>query len=327
MTTAPANLSPASPAADSFGRSRASHRIGDGVLHVIVVGCALLILALIVGIFIELVIDSRLALSTFGLKFLFTQKWDPAFGNFGALSSIYGTVISSSLAMLIAFPLSLAIALFLVELAPARLGTFVGGAIELLAAIPSIIYGMWGLFVLAPWLADHVQPLIQKITFGLPLFTGPPMGIGMFSAALVLALMILPFMTSITRDILRMTPSHIRESSYGIGATTWETSWKVLIPFGFRGIMGGAFLGLGRALGETMAVTFVIGNAHNISISLFESGNTISSTLANEFAEASEPLYLSSLIALGLVLMVLTLIVQIMAQMWLRRMHRKAEGK
>ena len=327
MTAAPTHLVTSPSAAGEFGRSRASHRIGDGVLHVIVVACGIGILALILGIFVELVIDARLAISTFGLKFLYTAKWDPAFGTFGALSSIWGTLISSFLAMLIAFPLSLMIALFLVELAPAKLGTVVGGAIELLAAIPSIIYGMWGLFVLAPWLADHVQPFVQRYTFGFPLFAGPPMGIGMFSAALVLALMILPFMTAITRDSFRMTPAHIRESSYGIGATTWETARHVLIPFGFRGILGGAFLGLGRALGETMAVTFVIGNTHNISLSVFEPGNTISSTLANEFAEASEPLYLSSLIALGLVLMVLTVIVQICAQWWLRRMRRKAEGK
>ncbi len=327
MTTTPAQLPAAAVDGGQFGRSRASHRVGDRVLHVIVILCALAVFGLIFGIFIQLVVDSRLALSTFGLKFLYSQEWDPAFGQYGALSSIYGTLLSTFIAMLIAVPLSLVIALFLVELAPPRFSAIVGGAIELLAAIPSIIYGMWGLFVLAPWLADHVQPAIQKHTFGLPLFAGPPMGIGMLTAGLVLALMILPFMTAITRDIFRMTPAHIRESSYGIGATTWETAWKVTIPFGIRGILGGAFLGLGRALGETMAVTFVIGNTHNISLSLFRPGNTISSTLANEFAEASDELYLSSLIALGLVLMVVTLIVQTAAQLWLRRMRRKAEGK
>jgi phosphate transport system permease protein len=327
LSVTPTNTPDLTRASAPLGRSRASHRLGDRTLHAIVVISALLVLALIVGIFVELLVDSRLALSTFGASFFYSDEWSPAFNEFGALPSIYGTLMSTAIAMVIAFPLSLVIALFLVELAPARFSAIVGGAIELLAAIPSIIYGMWGLFVLAPWLAEHVQPAIKEYTFGLPLFSGPPMGIGLFTAGLVLALMVLPFMTAITRDIFRMTPAHIRESSYGIGATTWETARQVLIPYGFRGILGGAFLGLGRALGETMAVTFVIGNSHNISLSVFKPATTISATLANEFTEASEPLYLSSLIALGLALMIVTLVVQIAAQLWLRRMHRKAEGK
>jgi phosphate transport system permease protein len=282
--------------------------------------CALGVVVLLAGLCYELARNSRLAFSTFGWKFLTSQDWNPVTGEFGALSTVYGTLVSTAIAMLLAVPLGLAIALFLVELAPAWLSKIVGGGIELLAAVPSIIYGMWGLYVFAPYLADHIQPALSTIP--LPLFQGPPMGIGMLSAGIILALMILPFITAVTRDVLGMVPAEVRESAYGVGGTTWEVTRKVMIPYGIRGIIGAGFLGLGRALGETMAVTFVIGNAHDIYASLYMPGSTIASTLANEFAEASEPIYLSSLIMLGLVLFALTLVVQVLAQLWTRRATR-----
>jgi phosphate transport system permease protein len=224
---------------------------------------------------------------------------------------------------LIAVPLSLVIALFLVEIAPPSVSRLVGGAIELLAAIPSIIYGMWGLFVFAPFLADYVQPWLANIAPGFPLFQGPPMGIGMLSAGIILALMVLPFITSVTRDVFQMVPAVVKESAYGMGSTTWEVTRKVTIPYGIQGVVGACFLGLGRAIGETMAVTFVIGNRHEISASLFAAGNSIASTLANEFTEASDDLYLAALIELGLVLFVVTLVLQVVARWWLRRTARR----
>jgi phosphate transport system permease protein len=224
--------------------------------------------------------------------------------------------------MVIAVPLSLAIALFLVELASPRVSRIVGTLIELLAAVPSIIYGMWGLFVFAPFMARYVQPLLGKTLGFLPLFQGPPMGIGMLTAGIILAFMVLPFISAITRDVFQLVPPVVKESAFGMGATTWEVTYKVTIPYGLVGIIGAVFLGLGRALGETMAVTFVIGNAHRLSASLFAPGNTIASTLANEFSEATEPLYVSSLVALGLVLYIITYLVQVVSQMMLRRMYR-----
>ncbi len=273
--------------------------------------------------------DSASVLRRDGLSFITQSRWapDPAHNQFGALSSIFGTVVSSVIAMMIAAPLSLAIALFLVELAPRWLSAAVGTAIELLAAIPSIIFGMWGLFVLAPFMAHHVQPALQRWTGNFPLFTGPPMGLGMLTAGFVLSLMVLPFTTAISRDVFRMTPSVLRESAYAMGATTWEVTSQVTLRFGMRGILAAMFLGLSRALGETMAVTFVIGNSHHISASLFEPGTTISATIANEFTEATTPMYISALVALGLVLMVISLLVQIFAQLWLRHVARLAEGR
>lgn len=294
----------------------------DLAIHVAVGGCAFVVILLVVGIFLELVSGSRLAIERHGWSFLVTNSWDPVNGQFGALSSIFGTAATTIIALALAVPLSLAIALFLVEMAPPMLAAVVGGAIELLAAIPSIIYGMWGLFLFAPFMADRVQPLIQRLTGEeFSLFSGPPMGIGMLTAGLVLALMVLPFMTAITRDVFKMMPPVLRESGYALGATTFEVTRKVTIPHTIRGIIGAAFLSLGRALGETMAVTFVIGNDHGISASLFASGNTIASTLANEFSEA-DGLHLSALIELGLVLLVITLLVQIAAQIWLGWMRR-----
>jgi phosphate transport system permease protein len=288
--------------------------------------CAVLILVLVAYIFVELFRNSHLSIRRFGLGFFVSNAWDPVHEEFGAASSIFGTFLSTIIAMIIAVPLSLVIALFLVELAPPRISRVIGAAIELLAAIPSIIYGMWGLFVFAPFMADHVQPFLGKVGGDLPLFKGPPMGIGMLSAGIILALMILPFISSVTRDVFEMVPQVVKESAYGVGATTWEVTRKVTIRYGLKGIIGASFLGLGRALGETMAVTFVIGNNHSISPSLFAAGNTIASTLANEFTEASEPLYLSSLIELGLALYIVTFIVQVIANLWLRQVHKSAGG-
>ena len=254
----------------------------------------------------------------FGPGFLVSRDWDPVAGRFGAFTTIVGTLVSTILAMIIAVPLAMGVALFLTELAPVFLRPVFATAIELLAAIPSIIYGMWGLFTLAPLLADHVQPWLGDHLGFMPLFQGPPMGVGMLTAGLVLSIMILPFMASVIRDCFIMTPQVLKESAYGLGATTWEVVWNVVLPYGRRGVAGALFLGLGRALGETMAVTFVIGNAHVLSMSLFSPANTIASTLANEFTEASDPLYLAALIELGLVLFLITFIVLGLAEWWLK---------
>jgi phosphate transport system permease protein len=294
----------------------------DRVFRWLTAGCAILTPLLMAALFLELVRHSYPALQKFGFRFLISQEWNPVTQQFGAASSIFGTLVSTLIAMSIAVPLSLAIALLLVELAPPRVSRIIGTLIELLAAIPSIIYGMWGMFVFAPFMARYIQPALGQTLGFLPLFTGPPMGIGMLTAGLILAFMVLPFITAITRDVFQLVPPVVKESAYGLGATTWEVTYKVTIPYGLVGIIGAFFLGLGRALGETMAVTFVIGNAHRISASLFSPGNTIASALANEFAEATEPIYVSSLIALGLVLFVITYLVQVVAQMMLRRMYR-----
>ncbi len=257
------------------------------------------------------------AIKKFGLRFLISTEWDPVLGNFGALTTILGTLISTALAMLIAVPLAIGVAIFLTELAPQPLRPILGTAIELLAAIPSIIYGMWGLFTLAPVLSEYIQPWMTEHLGFIPLFDGPPMGVGMFTAGLVLSIMILPFMASVIRDCFLMTPQVLKESAYGLGATTWEVIKDVVLPYGKRGVIGGLFLGLGRALGETMAVTFVIGNAHELSWSLFDPANTIASTLANEFTEASDPIYLAALIELALVLFLITFVILGLAEWWL----------
>ncbi len=301
-------------------------RRADLVFRGITACCAGLILAIILALIGELVWNSKLSLHQFGFAFFTSRAWNPVTGEFGALSSIYGTLVSTAIAMLLALPLSLITALFLVELAPPALSRIVGMGIELLAAIPSIIYGMWGLFVFAPWMARHLEPALGQYFGFLPLFQGPPMGIGMLTAGIILALMILPFICAVSRDVFQMVPAVVKESAYGLGATTWEVTRKVTLRYGIRGIIGAAFLGLGRAIGETMAVTFVIGNDHTLSASLFSAGNSIASTLANEFSEASEPLYLSSLMELGLVLFAITALLQVAAQVWLHRMQKAMGG-
>ncbi len=296
---------------------------GDPLFQGIAFGAALVIPALMLGILFELWYKSQLSLQKFGWGFLTSNAWNPVTGDFGALSSIFGTAVSTLIAMLIAVPLGVVIALFLVELAPPKLSAFFGGAIELLAAIPSIIYGMWGLFVFAPFMANHVQPWLGKYFGFLPFFHGPPLGIGMLTSGVILAFMILPYISSVSREVFNMVPPVVKEAAYGTGATNWEVTWGVTLPYSLRGVVGAGFLGLGRALGETMAVTFVIGNNHQISTSLFASGNTIASSLANEFTEASDPLYLSALVQLGLVLFVITIGFQIAAQLWLWSIKKK----
>ena len=295
---------------------------GDRTFRWLTVASALLIPLLVGGIFLALLQHSLPSLKRFGFGFLTSQQWNPVTENFGALSSIYGTLVSTLIAMVLAVPLSLALALFLVELAPPRVSRVVGTIIELLAAIPSIIYGMWGMFIFAPFMANYIQPALGKNLAWLPLFQGPPMGIGMLTAGIILAFMVLPFICAITRDIFSLVPNVVKEAAFGMGATTWEVTYKVTIPYGLVGIIGAVFLGLGRALGETMAVTFVIGNSHRISTSLFGAGNTIASTLANEFSEATKAIYVSSLIELGLILFIISYAVQMFSQMLLKRMYR-----
>jgi len=289
---------------------------------------ALLVLALLGGVIIALIVGASLALGTYGFGFLVTEVWNPVTEKFGALAPIYGTLVTSALAMLFGVPVSFGIAMFITELCPAWLKRPLGIAIELLAGIPSIIYGIWGLFVLAPFLQRTVQPFLIDTLGNLPLignlFAGPPYGIGVLTAGIILGIMVLPFITSITRDVFETVPPMLKESAYGLGATTWEVVWKVVLPYARVGVIGGVMLGLGRALGETMAVTFVIGNAHRISSSLLAPGTTISASIANEFTEAVGDLYTSSLIALGLILFVITFIILALAKLMLMRMQRQA---
>jgi phosphate transport system permease protein len=293
-------------------------------------GAALLTLALLAGIIVSLVIGAAPAIEKYGLTFLWRSQWDPVQEEFGGLVMIYGTVMTSFIALLIAVPVSFGIALFLTELAPGWLRRPLGIAVELLAAVPSIVYGMWGLLVFGPILADYVQQPLQAAFGDVPylggLFTGPPVGIGILAAGIILAIMIIPFIASMMRDVFDVTPPMLKESAYGLGATTWEVVWKVVLPFTKTGVIGGIMLGLGRALGETMAVTFVIGNFNQLgSLSLFEAANSITSALANEFAEASAGLHQASLIYLGLVLFFITFVVLALSKLLLLRL-KKREG-
>ncbi|MBI5236639.1 MAG: phosphate ABC transporter permease subunit PstC [Deltaproteobacteria bacterium] len=285
---------------------------------------ALSVIVLMIAIFIVLVKEAYPSIRAFGWGFLTGSTWDPVAPEFGALPAIYGTLISSLIALAIALPVSLGIAVFITEMSPSWLKAPIGAAIELLAAIPSIIYGMWGLFVFAPLFAEHVQPFfIERLGF-IPLFAGAPLGIGMFPAGFILAIMIIPFISSVMRDLFQMVPPILKESGYGVGATKWEVIWKVVVPYAGSGIFGAVILGLGRALGETMAVTFIIGNSFRISASLFDPGTSISAKLANEFTEAVEDIYLSSLVELGLILFVITFMALATAKLMTRRMAIKA---
>ncbi len=299
----------------------------DLAFRVIVTAAGLFVLVSLVGAAASMLWGGRLAFETFGWKFLTTQEWDVPASNFGALVPIYGTLVTAGIAMLIAVPVSFGIAVFLTEVAPPWLRGPVGAAIELLAGIPSIIYGMWGLFVLAPVLAEHAYPWINDHLGELPLlgplFAGPPLGIGMLTAGLVLAIMVIPFISSVMREVFLTVPNRLKESAYALGSTTWEVVWNVVLPYTRSAVIGGVFLGLGRALGETMAVTFVIGNAYNVSASLLEPGTSIASTIANEFAEAVDPLHKSTLLALGFLLFVLTFIVLSVAKLMLMQLQRK----
>jgi phosphate transport system permease protein len=288
---------------------------------------AITVLVLLGGIILSLIIGSVPALREFGFSFLYEQRWNPVTEKFGALAPIYGTLVTSLIAMAIAVPIGLLIAVFLTELCPDWLRRPIGIAIELLAGIPSIIYGIWGLFVFAPFLQGTLQPALITLFGPIPvlssLFAGPPYGIGMLTSGLILAIMVLPFITSITRDVFEAVPPLLKEAAHGLGCTTWEVVRYVVIPYCRVGIIGGVMLGLGRALGETMAVTFVIGNAHRISASLIAPGTTISATIANEFTEAVGDLYTSSLIALGLILFAITFIVLSIARYLLLRIERR----
>lgn len=306
-------------------------RFGDIVFKQLTMLCAVFILLLIVAMGWQLTQSAMPAVKLFGFDFLSAKSWDPVMGEFGAAPSLWGTLISSFLALLIAVPVSLGVAIFLTQIAPSFLRRPISLAVELLAAIPSIIYGFWGLFILSPWLSNNVQPWLTDNLGDWPiigiLFQGPPMGIGLFSAGLVLSIMVIPFMASILTDLFETVPTQLKEASYGLGSTRWEMITQVVLPFAKVGIVGSFMLGLGRALGETMAVTFVIGNAHRISPSLFEPSTTIASTLANEFAEASGELYISSLLYLGMVLFLLTFVVLILARLLLWRITYQAKGR
>ena len=290
---------------------------------------ALAVFSVLAGILVSLVLGSLPTLRRFGAGFLFTSTWNPVREHFGALVPIYGTLVTSLIALAIAVPVSFGIALFLTELSPVWLRRPFGTAIELLAAIPSIIYGMWGLFVFAPVFQDHVQPLLVDTLGSLPvlgaLFEGPPVGIGLLTAGVILAVMVIPFITAVMRDVFEVVPAILKESAYCLGASTWEVIWRVVLPYTKIGVVGGIMLGLGRALGETMAVTFVIGNAYHLSASLMAPGNTIASALANEFTEAVGDMYYSALIELGLILFLITTIVLALSKLLLLRLTR-AEG-
>jgi phosphate transport system permease protein len=329
MNTSSTEMTPtiSSVAGGTAGRQR----VMDRAFQLATMFFAWLVLVLLVGIIVSLFVGGWQALSKFGFSFFWTDAWNPVTEQFGALVPIYGTIASSLIALIIAVPISFGIALFLTEIAPHWLRRPIGTAIELLAAIPSIIYGMWGLFVFAPVLSEHVEPWLQTQFGDVPflgtLFQGAPLGIGMLPAGIILGVMIIPFITAIMRDVFVTTPKFLKESAYGIGATHWEVVWHVVLPYTRVGAVGGIFLGLGRALGETMAVTFVIGNTHRLNMSLFEPGNSIASTLANEFTEAVGDMHTSSLIALGLVLFMITFVVLALAKFLLLSLESREGAK
>ena len=323
------NGGPGVPASEANGyvslsaRRQSSGKLGDAVFKGVSYAFALSVILLMALLFIVLVKESWLSIKAFGFSFVYTSVWDPVAQEFGALPSIYGTIVSSIIAIVIAVPISLGIAIFLTEMAPKRLKGPIGTAIELLASIPSIIYGMWGLFVFAPFLSEYVEPFLIDYLGFIPLFTGAPLGIGMLPAGFILAIMIIPFISSVSRDIFQMVPSILKESGYGVGATKWEVIRKIVLPYARSGVIGAVILGLGRALGETMAVTFLIGNAQEIKLSLLDPATSISATLANEFTEAVEDLYLSSLVELGLILFIITFIVLALAKLLISKFSYK----
>ena len=301
----------------------------DGLFHNLTRFFAVLVLASLVGILLSLIVGAIPSFKAFGVGFLFTSEWNPVTNKFGAVVPVFGTLATSAVALLISLPISFGIALFLTEMSPRWLRRPLGTAIELLAGIPSIIYGMWGLFVFAPAFADKVEPWIGDHLGAVPgigiLFQGPPMGIGVLTSGLILAIMVIPYITAVMRDVFEIVPTVLKESSYGLGATTWEVVWHVVLPYTKVGVIGGIMLGLGRALGETMAVTFVIGNAHQLSASLLMPGSSIASALANEFTEATGNIYPAALIELGLILFVISFIVLAISKLLLMRLAR-AEG-
>jgi phosphate transport system permease protein len=333
--SAPLAHDPAAATADRAEERMAAvmkkQRVQDFLFHKVTLVFVLAVLVVLGSILVLLAINAAPAFRQFGMSFITTAEWDPVNDNFGALIAICGTLATSLIALLLAVPVSFGIALFLTEICPVWLRRPLGTAVELLAGVPSIIYGMWGLFVFAPLFGDTIQPLLASTLGKVPmlgkLFSGPAMGIGIMTAGLILAVMIIPFISSVMRDVFEVVPAVLKESAYGLGCTKWEVVRKVVLPYTKNGVVGGVMLGLGRALGETMAVTFVIGNANQLSWSLFAPGNSIASTLANEFAEAQSPLHVSSLYALGLILFVITFIVLAAARLMLAGMQRKEGAK
>ncbi|HVM81583.1 MAG TPA: phosphate ABC transporter permease subunit PstC, partial [Stellaceae bacterium] len=323
--TVSASALPRNPSIKVGGAKRLERH--NGLFRALTLTSAIFVLLTFVGMFAELFRGAWPAFRHFGLDFFITQAWNPVKERFGILAPIGGTLITSALAMLLAVPVGIGIAIFLTEICPRPLRRPVGIAIELLAGIPSIIYGIWGLFVFAPMLQTYVQPFLSDTLGEVPLigflFQGPPLGVGMLTAGIILSIMVLPFITSVMRDVFETVPTVLKESAYGIGATTFEVVWNIVLPYTRTGVIGGIMLGLGRALGETMAVTFVIGNAHQFMTSLLAPGTTISATLANEFSEADTPMYLSVMFALGLILSVITLLVLAAAKFMLIRMERQ----
>ncbi len=309
---------------------KAPGRQGDIIFSALVKLAALITLLLLGGIIVSLIIASWPSIQKFGLSFLWTKEWNPPADEFGALVPIYGTMVTSFIALIIAVPVSFGIALFLTELAPGWLKRPLGIAIELLAAIPSIVYGMWGLFIFAPLFAKYFQQPVGDVMSNIPivgtLFSGPAFGIGILAAGIILAIMIIPYIAAVMRDVFEQTPVLLKESAYGIGCTTWEVIRNIVLPYTKNGVIGGIMLGLGRALGETMAVTFVIGNTYQLdSLSLFMPGNSITSALANEFAEAESGLHTSALMELGLILFAITFIVLSLSKLMISRLN-KNEG-
>ena len=319
-----------SPAANADTTPRFLDGIGDWVFRNIVAVAGWFVLITLALAAFSMYWGGREAFNEFGWGFLTSTDWDPVQEKYGAAVAIYGTLVTTAIAMIIAVPVSFGIALFLTEVAPAWIRQPLGAAIELLAGIPSIIYGMWGLFVLAPVLGNHVYPWIDANLGQWPvvgaLFSGPPLGIGMLTAGIVLAIMVIPFISSVMREVFLTVPTRLKESAYALGSTTTEVVWDIVLPYTRSAVIGGIFLGMGRALGETMAVTFVLGNAHRISASLLEPGNSIAASVANEFAEATTPMYQSALLALGFLLFVVTFIVLAIAKLMLMQL-KKREGK
>ena len=309
---------------------RGAFPFGDTLFFGLTLFFALLVLLILSGVIVSLVTGAWPALEKFGPGFLIANVWNPVTDKFGAVAPIYGTLVTSAIAMLIGVPVAFGIALFITELCPLWLKRPLATMIELLAAIPSIIYGIWGLFIFAPFVQEYIEPALIDTLGNIPgfgaLFAGPPLGIGVLTAGFILSIMVLPFISSIMRDVFETVPPVLKESTYALGATTTEVVWQVVLPFTRIGVVGGILLGLGRALGETMAVTFVIGNSHHIHASILQPGTTISASLANEFTEAVGDLYLSSLVALGLILFVITFIVLALAKLMLIRLDKQARG-
>src|SRR5256714_1751791 len=298
---------------------------GDAIFRATMFAAALLVLAVVLAMIVALASQSMLSIRQFGFGFLTSREWDPVKGQFGALAFVYGTIASSLIALLISVPLSLGIAIFLVEQAPTFLSRPLTFLVELLAAIPSVVYGLWGIFVLAPFLREHVEPHLGRWFGWLPLFQGPITGIGLLTGGVILAIMVTPIISAVVRDVLAAVPSTQREAALALGATKWETTMVVLVN-GAPGIAGAVILGLGRAIGETMAVTMVIGNRAQISASLFDSSYTIASVIANEFTEATQDLYLSALVELGLILFLVTFVVNAIARLLVWNVTRKTGG-